>query len=389
MPDHLQSPPLIEPQPDQTTPPSDGPPASQHQRNVKLKQIAYLSLIGCVVAAVAASFAYVAGWLTPQRLTASRFVDALQLNNGGVYEGYRRAHAKGVCFVGHFESNGQGASLSTASVFANGNNTPVIGRFATGSGNPYAADSSVPVRSMALSYQLADGQVWRSGMNSVPFQIIGDPAAFYEFGIVNRPDPATGKPDPAKVTAFAATHPELQRFREAMSHWAVTGSFANSTFNGVNTFRFVDAQGARHNVRWIMKPQAPVEALDKNALDQLPADFLSADLHQRLRQGPIRFDLIVTEAQPGDPIDDSSQPWPADRPTTHVGTLVIERDIAQADGPCRDINFNPLILPKGIEPSNDPILAARGAVYSESFNRRLREEAASHTSAPSATGGQP
>jgi catalase len=356
---------------------------------VKLKQLGYLSLIGIVIAAIAASFAYVAGWLTPHRLTASRFVDALQVNNGGVYEGYRRAHAKGVCFVGHFESNGQGASLSMAPVFANGSNTPVIGRFATGAGNPYAADSSVPVRSMALSYQLADGQVWRSGMNSVPFQIIGTPAAFYEFGIANRPDPATGKPDPATLASFAAAHPELQRFREAMSHWPITDSFANSTFNGVNTFRFVDAQGGHHNVRWIMKPQAPIVALDKNALNQLPTDFLSADLHQRLQQGSIRFDLIVTEAQPGDPIDDSSKPWPADRPTTQVGTLIIERDMAQADGPCRDINFNPLILPKGIEPSNDPILAARGAVYAESFNRRLREEADAHTRAPKAAEGKP
>ncbi|MFC5741888.1 catalase family peroxidase [Dyella tabacisoli] len=387
MSDHLNAPLDPSTHSPNVAPPQKDPQTPERQNRPKPGQIAALSLIGLILAAIAASFAYVAGWLTPQRLTASRFVDALQLNNGGIYEGYRRAHAKGVCFVGHFESNGQGVALSSASVFAAGN-TPVIGRFATGAGNPHTPDGDVPVRSMALSYQLADGQVWRSGMNSVPFQIIGTPEAFYEFGVANRRDPSTGKPDLAKQQTFAATHPELKRFSEAMAHWPITNSFANSTFNGVNTFRFIDAQGTSHNVRWIMKPQAPVVALDKQALDRLSADFLSIDLHQRLQQGPLRFDLMVTEAQPGDPINDSSRPWPDDRPTTHVGTLVVERDIAQADGPCRDINFNPLILPKGIEPSDDPILAARGSVYSESFNRRLREEAAAHIP-PAAAGGRP
>ena len=36
---------------------------------------------------------------------------------------------------------------------------------------------------------------------------------------------------------------------------------------------------------------------------------------------------------------------------------------------------NPLILPDGIEGSDDPILSARSAAYSESFNRRTREQA--------------
>ncbi|MNC81585.1 Catalase-related peroxidase precursor [compost metagenome] len=53
--------------------------------------------------------------------------------------------------------------------------------------------------------------------------------------------------------------------------------------------------------------------------------------------------------------------------------------IEQVDGPeqgaCRDLNFDPLILPSGIEPSADPILAARSAAYAESFNRRSREAA--------------
>jgi len=53
--------------------------------------------------------------------------------------------------------------------------------------------------------------------------------------------------------------------------------------------------------------------------------------------------------------------------------LVIEQVDAPEQGACRDLNFDPLILPSGIQASDDPILAARSAAYSESFNRRSRE----------------
>ena len=53
--------------------------------------------------------------------------------------------------------------------------------------------------------------------------------------------------------------------------------------------------------------------------------------------------------------------------------LTIDHAETEAPGNCRDINFDPLVLPAGIEPSDDLILAARSAVYSESFRRREGE----------------
>ena len=62
-----------------------------------------------------------------------------------------------------------------------------------------------------------------------------------------------------------------------------------------------------------------------------------------------------------------------------VGTFVLERAYDQASGDCRDINFDPTVLPMGIAPSRDPVLAARAAAYSVSFNRRQREVAGQET----------
>ncbi|MEO6228000.1 MAG: catalase, partial [Thermomonas sp.] len=54
---------------------------------------------------------------------------------------------------------------------------------------------------------------------------------------------------------------------------------------------------------------------------------------------------------------------------------------------CRDINFDPLVLPTGVEGSGDPVLAARSAVYSVSFNRREHDIASGKAAA--ATGHAP
>ena len=73
--------------------------------------------------------------------------------------------------------------------------------------------------------------------------------------------------------------------------------------------------------------------------------------------------FIQSLAEDGDPIENPSQPWPEDRTRVAAGTFVLERAYAEADGDCRDINFDPTVLPDGIAPSGDPVLAARAAAY--------------------------
>jgi catalase len=57
-----------------------------------------------------------------------------------------------------------------------------------------------------------------------------------------------------------------------------------------------------------------------------------------------------------------------------VGTLTLDHVESDYNGPCRDINFDPLVLPEGMVPSDDPLLSARSAVYSRSFTRRAGEK---------------
>jgi catalase len=98
--------------------------------------------------------------------------------------------------------------------------------------------------------------------------------------------------------------------------------------------------------------------------------------------------VVVTVAEPGDPVEDPTRAWPAEREQVPVGTLIVEQAEAEATGPCRDLNFDPLVLPAGIEPSEDPILLARSPTYADSFNRREAEAGQAVAMAPAAGGAR-
>ncbi|QXI40615.1 catalase family peroxidase [Pseudomonas xantholysinigenes] len=327
-----------------------------------------LAAIGATLAALGTAFAYTAGWIGASRLTPQRIIDTFEAQ-AGHYAGYRKNHAKGLCVSGYFQSSGQAAALSSARVFSQAR-VPVIGRFAIGGANPFAPDTAIPVRSLALQLTSDDGQVWRTGMNNPPVLAVSDPEGFYAQVLAGAPDPATGKPDPAKLQAFFASHPESAAFRQWAASYKPSDSFASTAYYSINAFRLIAANGQAQPVRWALEPQTPFAALPAQVDDK---QFLQHDLQQRLAQGPLRWTLRLTLAAPGDPVDDPARPWPAERRAIDAGTLVLEKVDAPEQGACRDLNFDPLILPHGIEPSADPILAARSAAYSVSFNRRSHE----------------
>ena len=70
---------------------------------------------------------------------------------------------------------------------------------------------------------------------------------------------------------------------------------------------------------------------------------------------------------------DATIAWPAGREQVDVGTLTLDRVESEESSAASDINFDPSVLPAGIAPSDDPLLSARSAVYSQSFTRRAGE----------------
>ena len=330
--------------------------------------LARFALIGVILAAVLGIYAYLGGWLTPHELTPSRFVDGFE-QVAGVHPGFRRNHAKGLGASGFFDSNGNGVRLSKAAVFRPGR-VPVIGRFSLGGGQPDAADAPKAVRGLGLQFSPADGELWRTAMINRPVFPVRTPEAFYEQLLASKPDPKTGKPDPAAMPAFLKRHPESVAANKVIEGEPVSSGFENSRFYGLNAFRFTNAAGETIPVRWLMRPELPFEAAaapgDKNYL----FDALITAMH---REHALRWHLRVIIGQPGDPTNDATIPWPEEREQVDVGTLTLDRVESEETSAATDINFDPLVLPDGIAPSDDPLLSARSAVYSQSYTRRAGE----------------
>ena len=324
-----------------------------------------LALIAAFVVAVAAAFAYTAGWFSPQRLTPGKLVDAFAPPSGAAL-GHRRNHAKGICFTGVFEANGAGSELSQAPVFVRGQ-YPVLGRFNLGTANPNAADATVRVRGLGLRISTPDGQQWRSAMINAPVFPVSTPQLFYELLR------AEGSKEANAVATFAAANPEFAPFGDWAKNGPWTGSYAEERYNSLNSFVFVDGSGAEHVVRWSLLPAAQPVAVSTDELAKRGPNFLEQEIARRVAGAPQRWTMVVTVANPGDPTADPTKAWPADRRSVEVGTLVAQQVEAEPDGPCRDINFDPTVLPSGMRTSDDPFPAARSAAYAKSYDLRTAE----------------
>jgi catalase len=351
----------------------------QPPRSAARPTVGALALIALVIAGCAAAFAYTAGWLSPQRLTPNKLVDAFTPPGAAQPLGHRRNHAKGICFTGIFESNGAGAELSKAHVFSRGQ-YPALGRFNLGTPNPSAADPTVRVRGMGLRIATPDGQEWRSAMIDPPFFPVATPQAFYDMLR------ATGSKDPEAMKAFIAAHPEFATFAAWAGRTPWTGSYAEDRYNSLNSFIFTNSAGVEHSVRWSLLPAASPVPVPHDELVKRGPDFLEQEIVARVRTAPQRWTMVVTIAEPGDPTADPTKAWPAERRTVEVGTLIVQQIEAERDGPCRDVVFDPVVLPSGMRTSDDPFPAARSAAYAKSFDRRTAE-AKSYPRTP--TGGKP
>src|SRR6266403_656039 len=301
-------------------------------------------------------------------LTSARFIDRFEQING-VHSGFRRNHAKGLGVSGFFESNGNGVRLSKAAVFEPGR-VPVIGRFSLDGGQPYQPDRPNTRRGLGLQFSLPNGELWRTAMISFPLFPVRTPEIFYERLLAFKQDPATGKPDPAQVKAFEERHPETVEVLKKITAEPQASGFGNTTFHGLNAFLFTNAAGKTTPVRWILKPMQPFEAAGAAPPDK---NYLFDELITQIHRQSLRWRLIVIAGKPGDPTNDPSIGWPADREQVDVGTLTLDRVEAEELSAATDIVFDPLMLPAGIAPSDDPVLRVRSGVYVQSHTRRAGE----------------
>ena len=288
----------------------------------------------------------------------------------GVVPGQRRNHIKGFCATGEFVGTAEAAKISRSALFS-GQPIPVVARFSLAGGNPKAPDTAKSGRGMALQFGLPGGQVHQMAMLNTPMFGAASVQTFLDLMLALKPDPATGKPDPEKLKAFKASHPDNAAQAQYLATNNPPASYASSTYWGIHTFRFQAAGTTQQLVKWRFVPQDGEKRLSDEELKAAGPNFLEAALIERTRKGPVRWDMIVTLGQPGDEEVDPTVLWPEGRPQVKAGTLTLTAAMPQAGAACERINFDPMVMADGIAPTADPILRFRSPAYGVSFAKRL------------------
>ena len=286
----------------------------------------------------------------------------------GAHPGFRAAHAKGIVCAGIFTPSPDARRVTRAAHLQGGPVTTTI-RFSNSSGNPEVHDGQPGVRAMSVKFPLGDGKTADILANSVDGFPARTPEEFLEFLRAQLPDPATGKPAPDGVPKFLGSHPGAAAFIGRLMQKPVPASYAQVGYHAEHAFQFTAADGTRRAGRYHWVPDAGEAFLTAEEGAKRSANFLRDELQERLRTGPVGFRLQLQLAGDGDPTDDPTL-WPADRPRVELGRLEIASISPTGAEDERRLVFDPTNRTDGIDLSNDPILLARSAAYSVSYEER-------------------
>jgi catalase len=290
----------------------------------------------------------------------------------GLNPGFRPAHAKGILLTGTFSPHAEAASLTRAPHISR-ESTPVTVRFSDSTGLPMIPDNDPKAnpRGLAIRFHLGD----RVHTDIIGHSTDGFPTRtgqeFLEFlRAAAASDPS--KPSPSPVEVFLGTHPAALAYVQTPK--PSPSSFANEAYFGVTALRFINKDGFARHGRYRISPEAGIEHLDEATAKGKDANYLFDELTRRISAGPIRFDIRVQIAGERDIVDNATIHWPDDRPLMDFGTVVLNAQAPDNELQQNRIIFDPIPRVDGIEPSDDPLLELRAAIYLLSGRRRRQAQ---------------
>lgn len=321
--------------------------------------------IRAVLAITASTFALASSALAKE---PEAFVDTLNKIFGKQANGQRASHAKGQCVKGTFTS-APGAGAVTAAL-AYDKPVAVLGRYSMGGGNPKIADNTkTAVRGFAF-------KIDPDGKQTNEFALVNAPVHFASnieqmFGFVQARVPgADGKPDPEKVKAFTEANPSTKAQGAYLATKPVPASYAGVNYWGLHGYQTTGKGGEKGLYKLKLVTAAEAGLTDDEAKAK-PADFLVAELTERLAKGPANFTLVAIAGKPGDKTDDLAKQWDGEdaRPTITLGTLSVTA--IEPNATCDGGIFDPTNISKGLAPSpDDTLFAPRSPAYAISLSRR-------------------
>jgi catalase len=281
----------------------------------------------------------------------------------GFHPGYRVLHADGRLYRGIFEARPE-AKTFTRATHLQGGKMPATVRFSKGGGNPDAPFTATV--GMATRFYLPNGRTTNLVMLSQPLFPVRTPDELLEVIAAAKPDGPHGPLNRDGLNKFLATHPATARVMKMRAESLAPVSFANTEFHAIHVFRYINGDEIVTNVRCHWVPQAGVKGRPVSELAQQSKEILLDELDEHLKGGPVRYNLVLEIAEPGDALDDVTLLWPEDRRRVTIGTLEISAPITLEELGDPEMNHDPTKLTDGIELNDDPIIEARRGVYEAS-----------------------
>ncbi|KAE9388210.1 heme-dependent catalase [Gymnopus androsaceus JB14] len=294
--------------------------------------------------------------------TSQELVETLQ-GAFGKHAGMRPAHAKGLLFTGTFTPTETASALSIAPHFTSPN-TPLLVRFSNSTGIPQIPDNdpNADPRGIAIRFDLGSRKHTDIIAHSTPFFPTRTGTEFLEFF---RAIGASGPdvPSPKPVEVFLGSHPKALAFVQAPK--PAPSSFARQEYFSVSAFKLIDAKGNTTFVRYRVVPKLGVETLSAEVLKEKSQIFLLDEIVERVKKGPVLFSLQAQVAAEGDITDDATEHWPEERQVVVLGEVKVEGTIEAEENAKmqKQVIFDPIPRVQGVEPSDDPLLEVRAAVY--------------------------
>ena len=277
--------------------------------------------------------------------------------------GQHMDHTRTTCTTGEFVGTPAASAVSRSRLFS-GAPVPVVARFSM----EKASLSGRSTLELALEFRLPDGSRQHMVMLNTPVFVTPDPATFKEMIAATKPDSSTGEPDWSRLRDFLTLHPDAFASSRLLSAANSLSSHATSSYFSIHTFRFINALGRTHFVRWRFIPHDREEQMRTTEVSAA-ANLMEERLTSRLARGEMRWDMIVYLGQPGDTTDNAAIAWPEARAHFKAGTLTIAQTVP--GDYCEEATFDPLIVADGIAPTDDPVLLFRSPVYANTFVRQL------------------
>ncbi len=280
----------------------------------------------------------------------------------GVTKGKRRNHTKGFCIVGEFVPEDPAIlSYTNSPIFRD--KSKINGRVSHKGGENNPPDNKPADYGLAFEITTSGGDNHIISMNTEHFFPVSTTEAFIKLLEAK----AKGK---EATTAFAKNSTELQAYKAY--HSALDKSlrpYEGATYNSINTFYLVNDTGKRTAVRWSFVPAG------EHGIVLDPADsFFFENMQANLAKGTVAWDMVVSLAADGDDILNPAIKWSDDNTKIIAAKLKVTSAVRETDGVCEEMNFDPLLLSDGFEPSEDPMLQARSDLYALGVARRLSEK---------------